>query len=157
MPTRTIAIILAIGSSAIAASTAQAAPSRHQLKLTIKDTTITAQGDRPGNKQTSAGLVSGMPFGNGVESISDKVTTATSTTITLVGTITIYTAHGIVNGTITIKVKPTKNGGATGSGTGKFTGGTGHYAGAHGTFTFTGAESANSPVFVSHATGSVSY
>jgi hypothetical protein len=156
MPARLVATILALGSIAIAAPIAQGTPNRHQLKLTIKDATITSQGDRPGNKQTTAGLVSGKPFGYGVESITDRVTTVTSTTITFAGTITIYTAHGIINGTITIKIKPT-NGGATGTGTGKITGGTGRYTGAHGTFTFTGAESANSTVFASHVTGTASY
>ena len=79
---------------------------KHQLKLTIKDATITSQGDRPGNKQTTAGLVSGKPFGNGVESITDKVTARPTTTITFAGTITIYTTHGIITGTIDIKIKP---------------------------------------------------
>ncbi len=157
MPTRTVAIIVALGSIAIAAPIAQAAPNKHHIKLTIKDATITSQGDRPGNKQTTAGLVTGKPFGSGVESITDKITTVTSTTITFAGTITIYTTHGTINGTITIKVKPASSGGATGTGTGKFTRGTGSYAGAHGTFTFTGAESANAPVFVSHAIGTASY
>ncbi|MFZ0042853.1 MAG: hypothetical protein WAK93_16195, partial [Solirubrobacteraceae bacterium] len=129
----------------------------HQIKLTIKDATITSQGDRPGNKQTSTGLVSGKPFGHSVESIADKVTTVTSTTITFAGRITIYTAHGIINGTIEIKIKPKSSGGATGTGTGTITGGTGSYTGAHGAFTFTGAESANSTVFVSHVTGTASY
>lgn len=157
MLTRTVAIIAALGTIGIAAPIAQGARNKHQLKLTIKDSTITSQGDRPGNKQTTAGLVSGKPFGKGVESISDKVTAVTSTTVTFVGTITIYTRHGIINSTITIKIKPAPSGGATGSGTGNITGGTGRYAGAHGAFTFTGAESANSTVFVSHATGTVSY
>ena len=157
MLTRTVAIILAMGSIAIAAPIAQGAPNKHQLKLTIKDATITSQGDRPGNKQTTAGLVSGKPFGHAVESITDKVTTVTSTTITFAGTITIYTTHGIIKATIKIKIKPASNGGATGTGTAKITGGTGHYTGAHGTFTFTGAESANSTVFVSHAIGTASY
>jgi hypothetical protein len=157
MPTRTVATILALGSFAIAAPIAQGAPSKHQLKLTIKDATITAQGDRPGNRQTSAGTVSGKPFGHGVESISDKVTTVTSTTITFVGAITIYTAHGSINGTITIKVKPASSGGATGTGSGTITSGAGSYTGAHGAFTFTGAEGANATVFVSHVIGTVSY
>jgi hypothetical protein len=157
MPTRTVAIIVALGSLALAAPIAQGAPNNHQIKLTIKDATITSQGDRPDNKQTTAGLVSGKPFGHGVESITDKVTTITSTTITFAGTITIYTTHGIINGTITIKIKPASSGGATGTGTGKITGGTGSYTGAHGTFTFTGAESANSTVFVSHVIGTASY
>jgi hypothetical protein len=157
MPTRTVATILALGSIAIAAPIAQGAPNEHQIKLTIKDATITSQGDRPGKKQTTAGLVSGKPFGHGVESITDKVTTVTSTTITFTGTITIYTQHGIINGTIKIKIKPASGGGATGTGSGKITGGTGSYTGAHGTFTFTGAESANSTVFVSHVIGTTSY
>jgi hypothetical protein len=157
-----IATILALGSLgvatlAVATPIAQGAPSQHHIKLTIKDATITSQGDRPGDKQTTAGLVSGQPFGHGVESITDKVTTVTSSTITFSGAITIYTARGTVNGTITVTIKPASNGSATGTGSGKITGGTGHYKGAHGTFKFTGAESANVPVFVSHAHGTVSY
>ena len=62
MLTRTVAIIVALGSIAIAAPIAQGARHKHQLKLTIKDSTITSQGDRPGNKQTTAGLISGKPF-----------------------------------------------------------------------------------------------
>jgi hypothetical protein len=157
MPTRTVAVIVALGSIAIAPPIAQGAANKHQIKLTIKDATITSQGDRLGNKQTTAGLVSGKPFGHGVESITDKVTTVTSTTITFAGTITIYTAQGTITGTIKIKIKPASTGGATGTGTGKISGGTGSYTGAHGTFTFTGSESANSTVFVSHVTGTVSY
>ena len=157
MRTRTVPIILAVGSIAIAAPIAQGATTSHQLKLTIKGVTITSQGDRPGNKQTSAGLVSGKPFGDAVDSISDKVTAVTSTTVTFAGAITIYTTHGTINGPIKIKIKPTAHGGATGTGIVKITGGTGRYTGAHGAATFTGAESANSPVFVSHATGTVSY
>ena len=157
MPTRLVATILALGSCAIAAPIAQGTPNQHQLKLTIKDATITSQGDHPGNKQTTAGLVSGKPLGDGAESITDKVTTVTSSTITFSGTITIYTTHGTISGTITIKIKPASSGGATGTGTGKITAGTGSYTGAHGTFTFTGAESANSTVFVSHLSGTASY
>lgn len=157
MLTRTLATIVTLGAIAIAAPIAQGAPTKHKIKLTIKDATITSQGDRPGNKQTTAGLVSGKPFGHAVESITDRVTTVTSTTITFAGTITIYTTHGTITGPIKIKIKPTANGGATGTGTVKITGGTGSYTGEHGTFTFTGAESANSTVFVSHATGTVSY
>lgn len=157
MPTRLAAIIVALGSIAIATPIAQGAPNKHQIKLAIKDATITSQGDRPGNTQTTAGLVSGKPFGHGVESITDKVTTVTSTTITFAGTITIYTTHGIIDGKIKVKIKPASSGGATGTGTGKITGGTGRYTGAHGTFTFTGAESAHSTVFVSQVIGTASY
>jgi hypothetical protein len=154
---RCIAVIIPILSLAIAAPLAQAMPKQHQLKLTIKDSTITSQGDSPGNKQNTAGLVSGNPFGRAVESISDKVTNATSTTITFSGTITIYTTQGTVTGTIKFKIIPASNGSATGTGGGKVTNGTGRYKGAHGKFTFTGAEAANSPVFVSHVTGALSY
>jgi hypothetical protein len=152
-----VATTLALGSLALAAPIAQGASAQHHLKLTIKDATITSQGDRPGAKQTSAGVVSGKPFGQGVESITDKVKAVTRTTITFSGAITIYTTRGIITGTITIRIKPTSSGGATGTGSGNITGGTGDYAGAHGAFTFTGAESANPPVFVSHARGAVSY
>ena len=43
MPTRTVAIIVALGSIAIAVPIAQGAPPKHQLELTIKDATITSQ------------------------------------------------------------------------------------------------------------------
>jgi hypothetical protein len=157
MPTRTVATILALGSLAVAAPIAQGASNQHKIKLTLKDATVTSQGDRPGDRQTTAGLVSGDPIGHGVESITDKVTTVTNTTIAFAGAITIYTNRGTITGTITIKIKPASSGGATGTGNGKITGGTGHYTGAHGTFTFTGAESTSSPVFVSHVSGTVSY
>jgi hypothetical protein len=157
MPKRTATVILVLGSIVIVAPIAQGAPNSHQIKLTIKDATITSQGDRLGNKQTTAGLVSGKPIGESVESIRDTVTAATSTTFKFAGTITIYTAHGRLEGTITFKIKPAANGGASGTGNGKFTGGTGSYTGAHGTFTFTGAESANSTVFLSHVVGTASY
>jgi hypothetical protein len=157
MPTRTLATILALGSIAIAAPTAQAAPRTHRFKLTIRDATITSQGDRPGNKQTTAGLVSGNPVRHGVESISDRVTAVTSTTVIFAGTITIYTVHGNINGTIAITIKPTSHGGATGTGSATITSGTGSYTGAHGSLTFTGAESATSALFVSHVTGTVAY
>jgi hypothetical protein len=154
---RCVAMIAPILSLAIAVPVAQAAPKSHHLKLTIKDSTITSQGDSPGNKQTTAGLVKGNPFGRGVESISDKVTNATSTAITFNGTITIYTAQGTLTGTVKFKITPAPNGSATGTGSGKITNGTGRYKGAHGKVNFTGAQAANSSVFVSHATGTVSY
>jgi hypothetical protein len=157
MRTRTVAIIVALGSIAIAASVAQGAPGKHQLRLTIRGVTITSQGDRPGSKQTSAGLVFGTPFAHSVESLTDRVTSVTSTTITFAGTITIYTTHGSLSGQIKIKIKPAPNGSATGTGTGEITGGTDTYTGAHGAFTFTGAESASSAVFVSHVIGAASY
>ena len=63
---------------AITVTLAQAAPTKRHLKLTIKDATINSQGDGPGDKQSTAGLVSGQPFGHAVESITDKVTSATT-------------------------------------------------------------------------------
>ena len=63
MRIRTVAVILAVASIAIAASVAQGAPNRHQVKLTVKDATITSQATAPGNRQTTVGLVSGKPFG----------------------------------------------------------------------------------------------
>ena len=157
MLTRTLATIVTLGAIAIAAPIAQGAPTKHKIKLTIKDATITSQGDRPGDKQTTAGTRLRKPFGHAVEWITDQSRPSTSTTITFPGTITIYTTHGTITGPIKIKIKPTANGGATGTGTVKITGGTGSYTGEHGTFTFTGAESANSTVFVSHATGTVTF
>jgi hypothetical protein len=156
MHTRMVATILALGSLAVATPIAQGASDHHHIKLTIRDATITSQGDRPGNKQTTAGVVDGEPLGHGVESITDTVKTVTSTTITFSGAITLYTTRGTITGTIEIKIKPGSSGGATGTGSGTFTGGTGHYRGAHGTFTFTGAELSHSPVFVSHVRGTVS-
>ncbi len=153
---RTIAVIVAMLAVAITVALAQAAPTKHHLKLTIKDATINSQGDRPGDKQSTAGLVTGQPFGQAVESITDKVTSATSTTVSFDGTITIYTSQGNLTGSIHIKITPTSTG-ANGTGRGTITHGTGPYRNARGNFTFTGAESANSPLFVSHATGSVSY
>jgi hypothetical protein len=154
---RAIAVVAPVLSLTLAPPLAHAATTQHALKLTIRDSTISSQGDSPGNRQTTAGLVSGNPIGHGVESISDKVTSATSATIILKGTIAIYTTRGIMTGTIDIHVTPTSNGGATATGDGKITGGSGRYARAHGKFTFAGGESSNSSVFVSHITGTVSF
>jgi hypothetical protein len=151
-----IAVIAPLLSLTLAPPPAAAAATQHALKLTIRDSTISSQGDSPGNRQTTAGLVSGDPIGHGVESISDKVTSATSTTVTFKGTIAIYTTHGIMTGTIHIQVTPTSNG-ATATGDGKIIGGTGRYTRAHGKFTFAGSESPNSSVFVSRVTGTVSF
>jgi len=161
MLTRSIAVIAVIATTAVATLIAPlvagAAPTAHPLRMTINDSTITSQGDRIGNRQTTAGLVAGNPLGNGVESISDKVAKATNTTFTFKGTTTIYTTHGSVSGAITITITPQSSGGATGTGSGTITSGTGRYAGAHGHFTFTGSEGATSSVFSSHATGTISY
>jgi hypothetical protein len=154
---RAITVIVPVLSFAIIGPVAQAAATKHAIKLTIRDSTITSQGDRPGNKQTTAGLVSGNPFGHGVESISDKVASATSTTFKFKGTITIYTTHGNINATINFTVTPASSGGATGTGGGNITGGSGRYIAAHGHYTFTGNEAANSSVFVSHVIGTVTY
>ena len=113
---RTIAVIVAMLAVAITVPLAQAAPTKHHLKLTIKDATINSQGDRPGDKQSTAGLVTGQPFGQAVESITDKVTSATSTTVSFDGTITIYTSQGNLTGSIHIKITPTSTG-ANGTGT----------------------------------------
>lgn len=142
---------------AVPAATAQASPKTHQLKLTIQDSTIVTQGYGLDNKQITAGLVSGNPFGQGVESISDKVTKATRTKFTLKGTIAIYATHGEMTGAIQFTVAPASNGGATGMGGGTFTAGTGIYKGAQGKFTFTGVEAPHASVFVSHVTGTVAY
>lgn len=154
---RAIAVIAPVLSLTLAPPIAQATTTKHALKLLIQDSAITSQGDGPGNRQTTAGLVSGNPIGHGVESISDKVTSATRTRVTFKGTITIYTTKGTMTGTIDIKITPTSTGGATGSGDGRITGGSGRYTGAHGKFTFAGGESSNTPVFVSHVTGAVSF
>jgi hypothetical protein len=157
MRTRSIAIILAAAGIAAAVPAAQGATGKHQLKLTIRDSTIVAQGDRPGDRQTTAGLISGPAFGSGIESISDRVTSASASTFSFAGTITIYSSHGTLDGMITIRIKPQAKGGATGAGTLTITGGSGRYKGARGALTFTGAESARSSVFVSHASGAIVY
>ena len=157
MLTRAIAVIVPVLSLTLAPPLPQAATTQHALKLTIRDSTISSQGDSPGNRQTTAGLVSGNPIGHGVESISDKVTSTTSATVTLKGTIAIYTTHGIMTGQINIHITPTSNGGATGTGDGKITSGSGRYTKAHGKFTFAGGETPNFSVFLSHVTGTVSF
>ena len=153
MTKRRIALIVPTVILAILPSAAQAAHRTHHIELIIQDSTIT----KLGVKQTTAGLVSGAPFGHSVESIAETVTGATSTSVSLRGTITIYTTHGTVSGTVGFKVTPAAAGGATGAGRGKISGGTARYKGAHGSFAFTGSEAANSSVFVIHATGKVSY
>jgi hypothetical protein len=153
---RALATIVPLLTIAIIAPPSQAATT-HSLKLTIKDSTITSQGDRPGARQHTAGLVSGNPLGAGVESISDRVASATSTNFTFQGTITIYTTDGTLAATIKFTVTPTSSGGANVTGGGDFTGGTGRYAGARGHFHATGSETANSSVLIAHARGSLSY
>ena len=157
MSKRTIPVIAAILALAGIAPLAQGATSTHQLKLTVKDVTIDAQGDQPGDRQTTAGLVSGSPVGHAVESINDKVTSATNNGIALAGTITIYTSRGKITATLNIKVIPKTTGGATGTGSANIQGGTGTYSHARGSFTFNGTEKPNSPLFVSHTTGTITY
>jgi hypothetical protein len=154
---RTIPVIAAMLAVAGITPLAQGATTTHQLKLTVEDVTINAHGDQPGDRQTTAGLVSGNPFGDAVESINDKVTSATSNGITLTGTLTIYTSRGTITAAIKFKVTPKSAGGATGIGRANITGGTGTYGHARGSFTFSGAEKPNSPLFISHATGTIAY
>jgi hypothetical protein len=135
------------------APTAQAAARTQSIKLIIRDTPVSKQG----LKQTTAGLISGAPFGTGVESIAERVTAATHTSIGLRGAIHIYTPHGSVTGTLSFNVTLAANGSASGLGSGQITGGSGSYSGAHGTFEFAGTEAANSPIFVIRATGKVTY
>jgi hypothetical protein len=153
MPKRCVALIVPMLLLATLAPGVQAADRRHHIRLIIRDTPIAKQGV----KQTTAGLVSGAPFGNGVESIAESVTAATRTSVSIRGTIIIYTLQGSVSGTVSFGFIPAATGGATGSGVGRITGGTGRYAAAHGKFAFTGTEAPNSSVFVLHATGTVSY
>jgi hypothetical protein len=65
---RTVAAIVPILALATTLPLAQAAPAKHPLELTIKDVTINSQGDQVGDKQSTAGLISGNPFGRAVES-----------------------------------------------------------------------------------------
>ncbi len=154
---RTIPVIAAMLGLAALAPLAQGATATHKLKLTIKDVTINANGDRPSDTQTTAGLVAGDPFGRAVESVNNKVTSASSSGVTLEGTLTIYTTHGTMTAAIQTKVTPTSTGGATGTGSGTITGGTGSYNHAGGSFTFRGAEHPNSPLFIVHAVGTAAF
>jgi hypothetical protein len=143
----------------LVAPLAQAAPASHKLKLTIHSFTTAYIGkpETPGSRQMGVGLVSGSPVGEGVSTLGDKVTSASQAGIKFSGAIAIYTVNGTLKGTLKLAIVPNSTGGATGSGSGSFTDGTGRYKGAHGTFTFTGSESASQPDFTVHLTGSASY
>lgn len=135
------------------AAGAQAATPAKPLTVTIRDSTIVAHGDAVGDRQITAGLVSGT-FGRGVESIHDKVTAVSATEITFQGVLKLYVGGATLSGPITIHIFPQPDGSANGQGTGAFTRATGRFAGLHARFTFHGSELPGSRVFTSHATGS---
>jgi hypothetical protein len=92
-----------------------------------------------------------------LNSLTDTVTAASQAGLTFKGKLLIDTVKGGLIGTVTINVTPSSTGGATGSGRGTFTGGTGRYKAAHGTFTFTGSQSATAPDFTVHLSGNARY
>jgi hypothetical protein len=159
MHRRRIALAISLIGLAIAAPLAHAGPTSHHIKLTIHSftTSSSTSNDTPGTRQMGVGLVSGTPIGQGVSTLADKVTTASQAGIKFKGDFTIYTVNGNLSATITINVKPNATGGATGSGAGTFTGGTGRYRGAHGQFTFTGSQTASAPDFTVHLSGTAKY
>jgi hypothetical protein len=162
MSRRRIAIAALLLATAVAAPlvtpVAQAAPASHTLKLTIHSFTTGYAGkpETPGSRQTGVGIVTGSPLGQGVSTLADKVTAASPAGIKFSGAIAIYTVNGGLSGTIKLTVVPNSTG-ANGSGSGTFTGGTGRYKGAHGTFTFTGSQTGSQPDFTVHLTGSATY
>jgi len=150
---------LVVAVLAVAAPFASAAHASHAIKLTLHSFNTGSKGkpDQPGNRQTGVGLVTGQPIGQGVSTLSDKVTSASQSGIKFVGVFTIYTVHGSMTGKIHLTVKPNSSGGATGSGTGKLVSGTGAYKGITGSFTFRGDQSPNAPDFTAHLEGSATY
>ncbi len=158
---RVLVVATAAVLSAIALFVAQAGAtgSSHSASLTLHSFTISSstKSDAPGTRQTAVGLITGQPVGQAVSNLRDKVTSASSSGITFVGTFTIYTVHGELQGMSDIKITPQPNGGATGSGTLKLTGGTGRYRGAHGKLPFTGQQSPKAPDFTAHIKGNISY
>lgn len=73
------------------------------------------------------------------------------------GTIRVYMNKGTLKGTLEGTGGPAPGGGLDFSGTGRITKGTGKYKGAHGKFTFTGGQPANSTISTQAIEGSVKY
>ena len=73
------------------------------------------------------------------------------------GTLRVYLNKGTVTGTLDGTGGPAPGGGIEFSGNGEITKGTGKYKGAHGKFTFTGGQPADSPVATQAIEGSVRY
>lgn len=149
---RTAALLSPALAGLVFAGAAQAATPAKPLALTIRDATLVSQGDAVGDSQITAGLVSGT-FGRGVESIHDKVTGISAGEITFQGVVKLYIGSATLSGPITIHIFPQPDGSAKGHGNGAFTRGTGRFAGLRARFTFVGGQTAGSPVFISHATG----
>ncbi len=153
-------VTLAIIATAVAINvTAARAAQSHRLKLTLDNYTVASQGqaEKPGSKQTAVALVSGNPVSQGVAYATNRVIKTTRSGIVFAGKFTIYTLQGSLTGTTNFTITPNSSGGATSTGSGKLTSGTGRYRGAHGKFTLNGGQSATAPAFVLHTTGTVSY
>jgi len=131
----TCAIAIAAPSLAYAATNKRA----KSVKTTQRITTLftTAQGAT--NVGTSDGRIARATVHGALRAVA---TNTTPTTFTAKGTLFYragtlrYTLHGTATGN--------SDGSLTFIGSGTFTGGTGHYSGAHGSFTFTGTKPANS-------------
>jgi hypothetical protein len=133
---------------------AAGAATKHQVNVTIRDAAIATQG----KTTITAGLVSGQPYGPGVESTSTQVIKRSSSAITIKGRGTLYFKAGTLTTTLLFTVTPTQGGkGYRLSGAGNIVSGTGIYKGATGSSTFTSSGKSSNPITVVHVIGTVSY
>jgi hypothetical protein len=135
------------------------ASSPHRLTATASLVTLSSSKNFPavGSKSVDLALGQCTPGGTVVAANYFTVTAQKGSVLTSTGTTIDYFAGGSLKSTFKLSFEIQPDGSITGSGTGRFDGGTGTYRHATGHYTFTGVQPAKSMVFTDHSTGTLYY
>jgi hypothetical protein len=146
-----ICVIAVMGLTVAWAAPAQAAS--HNIDSTVKLSAIEETGSPPVSGSAHyAGTIKGT-LGSGAV----VGTNVFGPVGVFTGTLRVYLNKGTITGTLEGTGGPAQGGGLDFSGTGEVTKGSGKYKGAHGKFTFTGGQPADSTVATQQIEGSVKY
>ena len=110
----------------------------------------------PGSKVVNVGTISGNPASGAVIQHVTITGHPTTTTYTLKATATDFYANGTTRTSFSGVATAQPNGALTVTSNGHYTGGTGAYRGARGTFSFASAAAPSGPL-VAHLTGAIRY
>ena len=149
---------LAVAGTALVGGTLAQAASRHQFSVTTMESAISASANypNPGSTVLRAGIAMGT-FGDGAIVEKVQITgSPTPTTYTFKGTATAFYSLGTFRSALMGTATAQANGSVTLAGHAHYTGGTGSYRGAHGTYSFTGTIPPRGPL-VGHVSGTVFY
>jgi hypothetical protein len=135
------------------------ASSSHRLTAAASLVTLSSSQNFPavGSKSVDLALGQCTPGGTVVAANYLTITAQKGSVLTSTGTTIDYFAGGSLKSTFKLSFEIQPDGSITGSGTGRFDGGTGTYRHATGHYTFTGVQPAKSMVFTDHSTGTLYY